>query len=137
MYQLIYVSSSTGAFTREKFLDLAFVMSSQNAKIGITGMLVFKDGNFMEVLEGEESAVKELFGKITVDSRHTLVSVIQEGEISAREYPSWAMTFYDPSTEKYEHVGSPIQWQDKIWAFIWELRAKIPSIYRIENLLKS
>jgi hypothetical protein len=114
MYQLIYVSSSTGAFTREKFLDLAFVMSSQNTKIGITGMLVFKDGNFMEVLEGEESAVKELFSKINVDPRHTLVSVIQEGEISAREYPSWAMTFYDPSTEKYEHVGSPIQWQDKI-----------------------
>jgi hypothetical protein len=46
------------------------------------------------------------------------------------------MTFYDPSTEKYEHVGSPIQWQDKIWAFTWELRAKTLSIYRIENLFK-
>ncbi|MBU3621849.1 BLUF domain-containing protein [Polynucleobacter sp. CS-Odin-A6] len=112
MYQLIYVSSSTETFTREKFLDLAFVMSSQNTKIGITGMLVFKDGNFMEVLEGEESAVKELFSKIHVDPRHTLVSVIQEGDISAREYSSWAMTFYNSATEQYEHVGSPIQWKD-------------------------
>ena len=68
----------------------------------------------MEVLEGEELAVKGLFGKIEQDSRHTLVSVIQEGEISTREYPSWAMTFYNPQTEEYEHVGSPIQWQDKL-----------------------
>jgi|UniRef100_UPI00404830CE hypothetical protein len=113
MYQLIYVSSATEAFTREKFLDLAFVMSSENTKTGITGMLVFKDGNFMEVLEGEESAVKALFSKISVDPRHTLVSVIQESAISTREYSSWAMTFYNPATGQYDHVGSPIQWQDK------------------------
>ena len=114
IYQLIYVSSATETFTREKFLDKAFVMSSDNSKIGITGMLVFKDGNFMEVLEGEESTVKVLFSKIQQDPGHTLVSVIQEGEISAREYPSWAMTFYNPQTQEYEHVGSPIQWQDKL-----------------------
>ena len=114
IYQLIYVSSSTEAFTREKFLEMAFVMSSDNTKVGITGMLVFKDGNFMEVLEGEESAVKALFSKIEQETRHTLVSVIQEGEIGTREYPSWAMTFYNPQTQEYENVGSPIQWQDKI-----------------------
>ena len=114
IYQLIYVSSATETFTREKFLDMAFVMSSENTKAGITGMLVFKDGNFMEVLEGEESAVKALFSKIEQDTSHTLVSVIQEGEISTREYPSWAMNFYNPQTQEYEKVGSPIQWQDKL-----------------------
>lgn len=113
MYQLIYVSSATETFTRDKFLDLAFTMSSDNAKSGITGMLVFKDGNFMEVLEGEESAVKALFSKVNHDPRHTLVSVIQEGEIQNREYATWMMTFYNPETGQYDHVGSPIQWQDK------------------------
>jgi hypothetical protein len=113
MYQLIYVSSATETFTREKFLDLSFVMSAENAKSGITGMLVFKDGNFMEVLEGEEAEVKAVFSKTNLDPRHTLVSVIQEGEIQDREYPTWVMTFHNPDTGQYEHVSSPIQWQDK------------------------
>jgi hypothetical protein len=42
------------------------------------------------------------------------------------------MTFYNSATEQYEHVVSPIQWQDNSWAYLWELRAKTTLIFLIE-----
>ncbi|OWS71846.1 hypothetical protein CBI30_05185 [Polynucleobacter aenigmaticus] len=109
MYQLIYVSSAVMNFARPEFMELALHTGARNVKFGITGMLVFKDGSFMQVLEGNEEIIKTLYAKIEVDPRHTLVSVIHEGEISMREYGSWAMTYFNHDTEQYDHIAYPTQ----------------------------
>ena len=56
-------------------------------------MLLFKDGNFLQVLEGEESAVKSLREKITRDPRHGQVCVLLEEFLQCRNFPDWTMGF--------------------------------------------
>ncbi len=95
MYQLIYISSATHHISKAEFEELAAHAQKKNAELGITGTLAFKDGNFMQVIEGEQESIALLFAQIKGDPRHTLVSIIQEGSISAREYSGWISSFYD------------------------------------------
>ncbi len=95
MYQLIYISSATKNLARDEFLELVALSKSRNEALDITGVLMFKDGNFMQVLEGEQEIISRLYSTIRVDSRHTLVSIIQEGPIDLREYPDWSSTYFN------------------------------------------
>ncbi len=74
MHQLIYVSPAVMNFAKPEFMELALHTGAENVKFGITGMLVFKNGSLMQVLEGNKETIKTLYAKIAVDPRHTLVS---------------------------------------------------------------
>jgi len=104
MYQLIYISSATKSLAREEFLELVAHSKSKNTAMGITGILMFKDGNFMQVLEGKQELIAKLYSTIKVDSRHTLVSIIQEGLINLREYPGWSSTYFNSEEGQYEVI---------------------------------
>jgi len=55
----------------------------------------------MQVLEGEEKTVKALFSKIGEDPRHRKVLTLVQEKIDKREFPDFAMAFYDlETTEK-------------------------------------
>ena len=70
----------------------------RNTKAGITGLLLYKEGSFMQVLEGEEKPVKALFSKISHDPRHrNIITLIQE-RIEKREFAEAAMAFRDLET---------------------------------------
>ncbi len=60
-------------------------------------MLIHRAGNFIQVLEGEEDAVKNLYETIKADKRHAGEIVISEGEINERQFAKWAMDFRDYS----------------------------------------
>ena len=104
MYQLIYISSSTKNLAREEFLELVAQSQLKNDAMGITGVLMFKDGNFMQVLEGEQELIAKLYSAIKVEPRHTLVSIIQEGPISLREYQGWSSTYFNSDEGQYEVI---------------------------------
>jgi len=104
MYQLIFVSSASVGLTQSQFMDLALRARARNMDLDITGTLIFKNNSFMQVIEGNEVVVKQLYASIAKDPRHTLVSVISQGEIAAREYSSWAATYFDPETQDYQHL---------------------------------
>jgi hypothetical protein len=58
-------------------------------------MLLYKGGEFMQVLEGPDRTVRSLVQSITTDPRHFgLVTLIEE-PIADREYPDWAMAFHN------------------------------------------
>jgi uncharacterized Fe-S cluster-containing radical SAM superfamily protein len=95
MYQLIYISSATKNLARDEFLELVALSKSKNDALEVTGVLMFKDGNFMQVLEGEQEIISKLYSTIRLDSRHTLVSIIQEGPIGLREYSDWSSTYFN------------------------------------------
>lgn len=104
MYQLIYISSSTKSLAKDEFLELVVQSQSKNDAMGITGVLMFKDGNFMQVLEGEQELIAKLYSTIKVDPRHTLVSIIQEGPINLREYQGWSSTYFNSEEGQYEVI---------------------------------
>lgn len=95
MFQLVYLSSAITPFTKDQLLALLAKSRENNGRAGITGMLLYKDGNFMQVLEGEEKAVKAIFAKITRDSRHRGVLTLLEVWREERQFPDWSMGFRD------------------------------------------
>jgi Sensors of blue-light using FAD len=95
MFFLVYVSSATRPFSREDLRVLLETCRKNNAELGVTGMLLYKDGNFMQVLEGDEGAVRGLYARIAADPRHGGEITLQQGFAEGRQFPDWSMGFRD------------------------------------------
>lgn len=93
MYMLAYVSSATVLFTDKELVELLEISRKNNALRGITGMLLYKDGNFMQFLEGPKQQVLQLVEKIKNDPRHRGIIVLLQEEHEQREFDGWAMAF--------------------------------------------
>jgi len=79
--------------------------NERNAKSGVTGMLLYKDGQFMQVLEGPEEAVKATFRRIELDSRHHGIMVLVKGPAEDRRFPNWSMAFRDLNLPDHQEVS--------------------------------
>lgn len=77
-YAISYVSSASNSLEQSEIVEILQQTEVRNNEIGIKGLLVFSDGNFFEVIEGEEKLIKELFMTIKSDSRHSNIIVIFE-----------------------------------------------------------
>jgi len=65
----------------------------RNLELGITGILLCKDGSVLQVLEGERSKVKNLYERILQDERVTNPLILIQRTASTREFPNWSMGF--------------------------------------------
>ena len=95
VFFLVYVSSAVRLFSAEDLRALPETCRKNNAELGVTGMLLYKDGNFMQVLEGDEEAVRGLYARIAADPRHRGEITLQEGFAEGRQFPDWSMGFRD------------------------------------------
>lgn len=95
MFTLVYVSSAVTPFSQSELATLLEKSRANNASLGITGMLLYKDGNFMQVLEGEEEQVMALNAKIIRDSRHRGVMILLKEHQPHRTFADWSMAFRD------------------------------------------
>jgi hypothetical protein len=93
MHHLTYVSSATLPFTDLDLVDLLMRSRRSNHAKGITGMLLCKDGNFMQCLEGERAAIDELYVRIRGDARHRGCIVLASGPLAERRFHDWSMGF--------------------------------------------
>jgi hypothetical protein len=100
MLSLVYISSSRRPFSDADLLALLQKAREKNTRLNITGMLLYKGGKFIQVLEGPDDAVRQLFATIAADDRHQGTSGLQERQIEERQFPDWKMAFQnleDPS----------------------------------------
>jgi hypothetical protein len=95
---LIYGSSAKKSMSSEELLEILTRAREKNRRLGITGMLLYKGGNFLQVLEGEESAVRPLFETIKQDPRHHQVELIAQRPIAQRAFAEWEMGFVNMET---------------------------------------
>jgi len=95
MYQIVYFSSAKHPYSKEEIVAILNVSRRNNAQHGISGMLLYKDGNIMQVLEGEQDVVEKRFDVIQCDPRHKGVIVINRSEIPERQFGEWSMGFRD------------------------------------------
>ena len=93
VYQLAYVSTETEPFSQIDLVELLAVARGANAERGVTGLLLYREGCFYQVLEGNEFAVNKTFNGIEQDPRHRDVQVLFKGESESREFPDWQMAF--------------------------------------------
>ena len=94
-YQLIYVSMASFRFTRQNLMDLLVQSRKFNQEKKITGLLLYVEGHFMQLLEGSRKAINELMVRIAKDRRHQQVKVLEEGLVAGRQFDDWSMAFLD------------------------------------------
>jgi hypothetical protein len=105
MRQLLYVSNTAQHVGVGELDDILTASRHNNALMGITGLLLFIDGGFLQMLEGEERAVRELYGRIAADPRHINPQLMLDREVPVRAFPEWSMGFERPSMDDPETAG--------------------------------
>ncbi len=90
---LVYFSSSVGLFQEEDLAAILRQSRHNNAKLGITGVLLYVRGSIIQVLEGEKQTVEALYKRIEQDERHTDVSIGLNRPITQRLFANWSMGY--------------------------------------------
>ena len=96
----VYASAAGRDFETEELAALLEVARENNAKLGLTGMLLYAEGSFFQVLEGPPDVVDALYVKIERDQRHGRVTLIIKEPIPKRHFDAWTMGFYKVSREE-------------------------------------
>jgi hypothetical protein len=105
MRQLLYVSTTSHDLGPEAVNAILTSARANNAMLGITGLLLYVEGGFLQLLEGDELAVRELYMRIAADRRHLDTRVMLDREATTRSFPGWAMGFECPSLRDPETAG--------------------------------
>jgi hypothetical protein len=95
MLSLVYVSSAVRLLSTTELMELLHECRLNNAQLGITGLLLYKDGNFMQVLEGEDEVVRAVAAAIERDPRHKAFTILTVDTITERQFGDWSMAFND------------------------------------------
>jgi hypothetical protein len=90
---LVYVSSAARLMRDDEIVELLRQSRDNNARDGISGLLLHKDGNFMQYIEGAPGAVARLHERILADPRHRQIITLLKGETEVRQFERWAMAF--------------------------------------------
>jgi uncharacterized membrane protein (DUF373 family) len=93
MIRLSYASTTTHDWTPEELLGLLTECQTNNAANNITGILLYANETFFQVLEGDEVLVRKVFDIIQQDKRHKDCTIIESIKIKERAFPYWSMGF--------------------------------------------
>jgi hypothetical protein len=104
LVRIAYVSAETEPFTHEAICKLLLKARQNNAEKGITGMLLYHQGSFLQLLEGEQSAVDELYDRISKDPRHFHVVKLLKEHIDERSFADWSMGYADSTDPFFNSV---------------------------------
>ena len=101
LHELVYVSLAEHPMSEAELCELLTQARAYNQAHGITGLLVYRDREFMQLLEGEEAEVAALFQHIERDRRHLQVYRLWDGPIAERSCRDWVMGFAEPTDESF------------------------------------
>ena len=90
--QVIYVSEKTDT-SSDSLTHIYDVSQKNNSESGISGCLLIGSNSYLQLLEGPDSAVENLYSKIKMDSRHKKVKKLFEQHIEEKLFSSWSMKF--------------------------------------------
>lgn len=100
MLQMIYTSEAKTKFSSAELQELLLIARRNNDRDAITGMLLYEDGTFLQVLEGENEVVEATYQRIAADKRHHKIMLIARFEVDHRSFHDWEMGFFDASGGK-------------------------------------
>jgi len=107
--RLLYSSVGQTGLDYPALTSILRAASPNNVKLGITGILVFGSGMFLQALEGERAAVNRLYTRILRDPRHTDCQILDCGDIEIRRFPAWSMKLISlddaPTSDRRDLVG--------------------------------
>jgi hypothetical protein len=95
MFQIVYLSSGLREFRETDLQEMLEDSRRRNELRAITGALFHREGHFLQVIEGAESEVRQLYRSICADRRHRILQTLWVEQIADRSYPDWTMAFSD------------------------------------------
>jgi hypothetical protein len=104
LMHLIYVSTLKPGVSESEITRILEASHRHNLEDGITGMLLYSRGNFLQVLEGEDTPVTQTYARIAEDTRHSQVFEIVREAIDQREFGDWAMGFKHLTADVVQHL---------------------------------
>lgn len=133
MRQILYASNTSRDTPNALLEEILAVSRRNNAACGVTGLLLYIDGGFMQVLEGEGIAVEATFARIRADKRHWNTSLMLDRD-APRAFVDWSMGFQRPPHQD----GMFVLTQDAIAGRLSpgapaEIMALLQTFYRINS----
>lgn len=96
LHELIYISDAAHAMQDPDLRELLDQSRRKNARLQVTGILVYYQRKFMQLIEGDKAPVLALFDTICTDRRHSNVLNVWDHPISERNFAEWSMAFTVP-----------------------------------------
>jgi hypothetical protein len=93
VHQVIYSSAAVAPFSELELTTLLVAARVNNGRLGVTGILLYHEGSFLQALEGDEHVVNRLYEKIGKDKRHYRVVTLLRQQLDARHFEQWQMGF--------------------------------------------
>jgi len=128
-HTLCYVSSSTKSLTASDLEHLFRVNKRNNTEHDVTGILIYNDGNFLQILEGKKLTIKNLFKKINNDQRHFNIIQLIDKPIEERIFHEYKSGFI--------HFENPKQKQELYNYIEWLKEAEIKNVDEIIQLIEN
>jgi hypothetical protein len=113
MIQTAYVSRAAATMAQEALLSLLKECLANNEASGVTGMLLYGNDTFLQVLEGEEAPLDALVEKIRKDPRHTHIQFLYRKPLERRQYSDWTMGFRRVATPGLQAIDGLPQFSVK------------------------
>jgi hypothetical protein len=110
LIQLVYLSSAAQPMSDEELVALLEKSREKNARLGLTGLLLYKGGNFLQVLEGERDAVMGQYQTIQADESHYQIMTVSSRAITERDFPDWKMAFVNLEKVNADELRSGRKW---------------------------
>ena len=89
----MYTSRATDPLGTLALFNLLNQARQKNARLGITGHLLYADGLFTQCVEGPSEAIEALWQTLLKDPRHEAISMISRQSVAGRRFQEWAMAF--------------------------------------------
>jgi uncharacterized protein YaaQ len=104
MHHIIYLSWATTPFTTAQLQKLLTGARRRNTELAVTGILLYGNERFVQVLEGEEALVQEVYAQIRQDARHRNILTFANKPVAERAFREWAMGFQALTAPQFEQV---------------------------------
>jgi hypothetical protein len=93
VHQVIYSSAAVEPFSDSALTELLGAARVNNGRLGVTGMLLYHDGSFLQALEGDQDVLETLYAKIGRDKRHHRLVALLRRNVEGRYFDQWQMGF--------------------------------------------
>ncbi|TSD67437.1 BLUF domain-containing protein [Inquilinus sp. KBS0705] len=116
MKNIVYLSTAVKLMSDADLIDILRVARAQNAENRISGVLLYSEGTFLQVLEGDDANVNAIYANIQKDKRHKNLITLLDEPISQKSFSDWSMGFSSPQQEKVNQLVGFLTSTDKITA---------------------
>ena len=133
MKNIVYVSSAYKLLNDDQLLNILTAARKNNTERDVTGILLYSEGTFMQVLEGHADDVSYIFSKIAGDARHKNIITLVDDHIDNKTFADWSMGFSTLRADKLNDIIGYLQSTDNLNT----QQATSPAVLMIKTFIDS